>query len=837
MVLAATFDTLRAATIEWLAAFGERRARRASRDPRRGKGDFMRTVMQDARYAVRVLAKRPGFTAAAALTLALGVGATTAMFSVVNSVLLRPLPIPESDRVVIFCETHESVAGFCIASPPNVEDWSEQSTAFESMGLARGWPFVLKTDDGAEGVAGGIGTPGFFQVMRFTPRLGRLFTEEDMLEGNRHVVVLSHAMWQGQFGSDPNIVGRRIVLGGEPYEVLGVLGPEARVPQMEYVDLWAPLHFDPRDEEARSWRGFRAVGRLRDGTSLAEARAEMRTITTRLAQQYPETNAGWGLQVIPLHERVVGSTRPLLLTFLGAVWFVLLIGCANVANLMLARTAGRKRELAVRTALGAERGRLVRLLMGESLALSIIGGAVGVLLAAGAVRAFVALAPGNIPRLEEVGLDGRALVFAAAVSIFTSFLFGLAPAIQGTGLDLSETLKEGERKNAAKATLRMRGALIVSEVSLAVVLLVGAGLLFQSFTTLLHWEPGFDRDNLLTVWLLASSGKYSSGDEVTELFERAATEVSGLPAVSAVGATSAGPLFGGREPGEFVIDGREDEPRVARWYDVDSGYFATLGVPLLAGRGFSTADTRDAPPVAIVNETLARRFWPGQNPLGRSIAYEDRPPATVVGVVGDVQPFEYGTPVEPEIYWPKRQYPRGATYLVIRTTTDPASLIRPVRDRLRALDPDMRASGFATMEELAARQLVRPKFNMLLVGGFAFVAIVLAGIGIYGVVSYAVAQRTREIGIRVALGARGGNVIRWVVGKGMVPVAIGVLGGVAGALALTRLLTSLLYGVQPRDPTTLGVTALFVLSISLLACYVPARRATKVDAVVALRAE
>jgi len=839
VVVGLTLDTLRRATVEWASALAQWWHERAKQAIRRGPGDIMRSAIQDARFAVRVLAKRPGFTAAAAVTLALGIGANTAIFSVVNSILLNPLPIADADRVVTICETNPAVAGFCIASPPNVEDWSEQSSSFESIGLARDWPFILKTADGAQGTNAGLATPGFFEVLRYRPRLGRLLQPEDLTGGNNHVVVLSHAMWQSQFGADPEIIGRMITLDDEPYEIVGVLGAEARPPQMEWFDLWAPLYFNPTDESQRSWRGFRALARLAPGVTLEAARSEMETIASRLASQYPETNQGWGVRIIPFREYVVGSARPMLLTFLGAVGFVLLIGCANVANLLLARTAGRQRELAVRTALGAGRSRLLQLLLGESLTLSLLGGALGIALAWGAVHAFVATAPGSIPRLDQVTVDARALAFALVVSVVTSILFGLAPSLQATRLNVGEALKEGERKQTGRSSLRLRNALIVSEVALALMLLVGAGLFIQSFATLVRWQPGFDREDLLTLWLLASSGKYSSGDEVVRLFERAAEDLEALPSVTSVGATSAGPLFGGREPGEFVLEGIEatkDEPRIARWYDIDTRYLQTLGVPLLAGRYFDASDTRETPNVAIVNATLAGRFWPGLDPLGKNLSYEGRS-MTVVGVVGDVQPFLHGTPVDPEVFWPKRQYPRSATFLVIRTAVDPLTLVPTIRDRLTTLDPDMQVSGFATLDQLAGRQLVRPRFNMLLVGSFAVIAIALAGIGIYGVVSYSVAQRTQEIGIRVALGAHHRNVIGWIVGTGMKPIALGIAVGLIGAFAVTRLVSSLLYGVAPRDPVTFGATALFVAVVALLACYVPARRATRVDAVEALRME
>ncbi len=820
----------------------ERRSMRR-RSPGLGSGTPGSSVglqIQDLRYAIRGLVRSRGFTLVAIFTLALGIGANTAIFSVVDGILLRPLPLSESERLVALCEINPAIAAFCIGSPPNVEDWDEQAQAIEDFGLGRQWPFTIRGDDGVEGVSGGIATPGMFNVLRLKPALGRLLQSHDLEPGYNHVAVLSHAMWQTRFGSDPSVVGQPIILDGENYEIVGVLAAGSDVPRLEDVELWAPLHFHPREERRRAWRGFLVYGRLAAEATLEGAREEMNVIAGRLGETYPETNEGWGVSVVPLRDRIVGSVRPTLLIFLGAVGFVLLIGCANVANLLLVRGASRRRELAVRSALGAGRLRLVRLLLLEALVLSVLGGVAGVLLSVVAVNAFVSLAPAGIPRLDEVAVDSRILIFALLLSVATTVVFGLLPSLQATTVDLNQALKEGVSRAAGRSRVGVRGILVVSEVALALMLLVGAGLLTRSFAGLLDWDPGFDRENLLTVWLLTNSPRFESGEQVVALHSQAAEEVASLPSVVSVGKTSAGPLFGGRETDEFIVGGRPvpepGERPVARWYDVGPNYFSTLGVPLLVGRFFTTDDVREAPQVAIINRALADRYWPDEDPLGGQLTIYHRT-MTIVGVVGNVASFRADEPVSPEVYWPQMQSPRLATFLLIRTTNDPSTIIRPIRDRLRGLDPDMRVAGFTTMEGHIGRQLVRPRFNMLLVAIFASVALVLASIGIYGVVSYSVAMRTREMGIRMALGACGLDIVKSVVGRGMVPAVIGIGIGLAGAYGVTRLLTSMLVGVEPTDPMTFFTVAALLALVAVVACYVPANRATRVEASATLREE
>jgi putative ABC transport system permease protein len=794
----------------------------------------------DLKYSLRILGRNPAFAAVAIITLALGIGANTAIFSVVNSILFRPLPFPDSERLMVLCEQNPSVEGFCIASPPNVEDWARQSEAFEEFGVGRDWPFILKRESGSEGVNGGIATPSFFQVLGLRPQLGRLFLPEDQQLGRNNVAVLTDALWRGRFGGDPSIVGRNISLDNKDFTVVGILPAGVEIPRLEWIEIWTPLHIDPTAEQHRHWRGFKAYGRLAAGATLVEARDEMNVIGRRLGEAYPATNEGWIISITPLRDHVVGSIRGTLLIFLGAMGFVLLIGCANVANLLLARATERRREFAVRAAIGAGRSRLVRLLLTESLLLALLAGAIGMLVSLWAVDVFVGLAPAGIPRLDEVGIDISVLAFATLLSIATCAVFGLAPAVHASRLDLNESLKEGDQRSPGRSGVRLRSILVVSEVALALVLLIGAGLLTRSFVQLLRWQPGFDESNLMVTWLLASDGKYSDGLQVAGLFELATQEVQAVPAVVSVGAASAGPLFGGIEPDEFTIAGRPTpEPGqfpVARRYDVGPSYFRTLGIPLLKGRHFSDADSRGAPPVAIINETMANRYFPNEDPIGQQVTML-RGPMTIVGVVADIQPFRAGDPIDPEIYWPYKQRPRYATYLLIRTASDPAGTIRPIEARLKALDPDMEISSFRTLEELIGRQLVRPRFNMLLIGVFASVALVLAAIGIYGVISYSVAQRTREIGIRVALGAEERDILKAVVGRGMALTLTGVAIGLAGAFGVTRVLSSMLVGVSSTDPLTFVAIATLLALVALAACYVPARRATRVDAMVALRSE
>jgi putative ABC transport system permease protein len=802
----------------------------------------MDALIHDFRYAIRTLLRSPGFALLSVLTLALGIGVSVAIFSVVDRVLLRPLPFPDSRRLVALCETHPSVQGFCIASPPDVEDFSRATRTLTAIGLGRDWPFTARRGAASEGVEGGLATPGLFRTLQITPALGRLFRPEDMGTGAHRVVVLSDALWRSWYGGDRAAVGRSLVLNGDGYEIVGVLPPDVEIPRLEDSKLWVPLPFDPRDEENRKWRGFQVVGRLAPGATPASAASELGAVQRDLGARYPETNRDWGVRVEPLLDQMVGPVRPTLLVFMGAVAILLLVACANVANLLVARGASREREFALRSALGAAPRRLFRLIATESVVLALAGGAGGLLVARWAMDVLLPLMPGSLPRIGDTALDARVLGFALLLTVATGIVAGLAPAARAARLDLAAAIKEGHQPVAWRRALGLRGGLVIAEVAMAFVLATGAGLLARSFASLLRWKPGFDQTHLLTFWTLASDGKYRDHASVAALFERIAAELKTVPGVTSVGMASSGPLFGGRETDEFVLEGPgaggSREPVVARWYDMDPGYFPTLGVALRRGRLFTAADREGAPPVALINEAMARRYFAGADPVGRRLRMKNATaPLEIVGVVADIPPFLPGTPAQPEIYWPYAQSPRWASFFVLRTAGDPSAIVKAVQARLAGVDPDMEASSVSTLEERVGRELRRPRFNLLLIGVFAAFALSLTLVGVYGVVAASVAGRTREIGVRVALGATSPQVLGMVLREGMVLTGLGVGIGLVAAVWLTRFASNLLYGVTPGDAATRVVVVLLVAAAALLACWLPARRATRVDPVVALRSE
>jgi putative ABC transport system permease protein len=790
--------------------------------------------MHDLRVAARRLWRSPGTTAAIVGTLSLGIAAVTAVFTVVNAVVLRPLPFPDSERVVILCETAPRVSAFCVASPPNVADWARASRSIERFGVAREWPFRLRSGSDSLPIDGGIATPGYFGVVGARPALGRLLEPRDLEPGSEPVVVLAHDTWRRHFASDPGVVGRAVVVDGRDARVVGVLAEDAATPELR-AEAWLPLNAVNDDVTNRAWRGFVALGRLAPGATLETARREMEVVRAGLEASYPETNRDWGLAVHRLRDRTALSVRGTLFAFLAAVCCVLLIGCANVANLLLVRATGRRRELALRSALGAGRGRIAREMLAESVLLASGGAALGLLLSWWGVRAFVALAPPGVPRLDEVGIDGRVVAFTLLVSLATVLVFGIVPALRAMRVDPTSLLQGVRTTDGGGA--RLRRGLVVVQVALALVLLAGAGILARGLARSLEWSPGFETRHVATVWLLAPTETYRTGGAALALLERAQQAVGELPGVVSTAIASAGPLFGGIETENVGAFGRPDSEAVsARWYDIGPGCFRTLGLPLLRGRDFEATDGADTPAVAIVNQTLARRLWPGADPVGRQLSAGGAR-REVVGVVADVPPVSSRGSTPAEVYWPKRQMPRWGTYLVVRTSGEPGAIERPARQRLVALDPGLDVGSLRTVDQALRRQLVSPRFALLLVTAFAAVALVLASVGLYGVLAFSVASRTREIGVRVALGAAPREVAFATVVDGLRLVGAGLAIGLAGALAAERLLQGLVPDLPPADTMTLAAAPAVFTLVALVACFIPARRASRLDPAAALRVE
>lgn len=795
--------------------------------------------LQDLRYSWQTLRRAPGFSSTVVLTLALGVGGSVAMFAFVNGVLLRPLPFPEADRLVQVCETHPERSDWCGAAPGNLWDWQEQSSTLDAVGLGRTWPFSLPTADGRfEAVNAGIATAGLFETFRVVPRLGRLFERGDHSAGGDRVVVLTYPLWSHRFAADEGIVGRSIQVDTESYRVIGVLPKGFEVPYLERAELWLPLWAERVDW--RDWRGLRPYGRLARGVTLEEAQGELENLAESLAERYPESNEQWGIHVEPLKSRIVASVRRPLWIFLGAVGLVLAIACINAAILLLARGSTLERELALRQALGAGRSRLLRLLLTQSLLLAILGGGLGVVIGWVTVRLFVGLAPRDFPRLEEVAVDGRVLLFALLLSLFTSLVFGLFPAWRSSRSDPSQMLRGARNVTSSQ---RARAWMVVAEVALATMLLTGAGLLARSFLNLVDWQPGFETERLITFSLFPPGGKYSERESLTALYRRINEELSSLPGVVSVGEVSAGPLFGGGDgETEFQIEGRAAASRaelpLVQWFDCGQRYFQTMGIPLLRGRWFGAQDTYGAPPVAIVNETMAKRHWPDRDPVGdRVFIVNHETWFEIVGVVADTSPFDPRTAVEPEIYWPLEQFLRGATFYAVRSAAEPGPLIPAISDRLSTVEPDLSVGTPTTLEQRIAGELIEPRFQMTLLALFSFIAFAVAMVGIYGITSYSVVQRTREIGIRLALGAQNSDLLWGVLRAALVTTVAGLALGLAGGLALTRFLQSLLVEVSATDPATLLAVALLLLGVALAAASIPARRAARIQPTECLRDE
>jgi putative ABC transport system permease protein len=811
----------------------------------------METLLRDVRYGMRSLVKRPGFTAIAVVTLALGIGANTAIFSVVNAVLLRPLPYAESERLFVPWGTRSDSQDRTNVSYPDFVDWQAQTKTLEHVAAYNSAGTLLREGDAdPEAISGVAVSADLFPLLKVAPILGGPFARADDKPNAPPVIVLGFDLWRRRFNADPNIIGRQIKIGNASATVLGVMPEGFRFPaQATKTEFLRPLAATLGDRtQRRNSYSLRVVARLKPGLTTAAAESEMRTIGAQLEQQYPDEGFRLGARLISLHESVTWGSRAPLLVLLGAVGFVLLIACANVANLLLARAAARHREMAIRAALGAGRRRVVRQLLTESLLLSLIGGALGLLVAWWGVHLLLAASPLNIPRLTEVSLDTNVLAFTAAISVLTGVIFGLVPALQASRADLQDALKEGGRVGGAVRN-RVRALLVVVEVALSLVLLVGAGLLGESFLLLSKVSPGFEPEHVLTTDLSLAKARYPKPEQQQAGFAEIVKRVAALPGVEAAAVIYPLPLAGDSNSGTFLIAGRpavrpEDKP-TSNHRVISPDYFRALNIRLSRGRPFNERDAQDTPPVIIVNETFARRYFAGTEALGQHIIIEGErgdnavPPAReIIGIVGDVRHESLDTESGPEYYVPYTQAPEAYMSLVVRSAFgNPVAVAASVREAIKQMDKDQYVAAIQPMTKLVAESVARRRFNALLTGLFAVVALVLAAVGIFGVLNYTVAQRTQEIGLRVALGAQTRDVLRLVLGEGVRLILFGLALGLAASLALTRVLAGMLFGVTPTDPLTFVAVCFVLASVAMLACYVPARRATKVDPVVALRNE
>jgi putative ABC transport system permease protein len=797
----------------------------------------MESFWQDLHYSARILFKNFGFTVVAIITLALGIGANTAIFSVVNAILLRPLPYFEPERLVT-ARSNESALDLA-----DVKSWSR---SYEDIGGST--MQALDYTGSAEPVQWRVGlvTGGYFKTLGVQPAMGRVISPDDDKRGSARVIVLGHGLWRQQFSGDPNILGKTLPLSGESYTVIGVMPAGFKSPR-DISEAWSPLHVV--NPIAASYRGVHFLQtylRLKEGVSLAQAQSEMATIDRRLAEQFPEESKTRRQLLTPLHERIVGQSRQALLILFGAVGLVLLIACANFANLLLARAAAREQEFVVRAALGASRRRLIRQLLTESVMISVLGGAAGLILALWGIETLIDLKPENLPRLDTISIDGRVLIFTLVISILTGILFGLAPAWNAARVNVNDALKEGGRSTAGITRHRVRSVLVVAELALALVLLMGAGLLVKSFWNLQNVRTGFNPDNLLTLRIDLPESRYREIPRQMQYRRAVLDELNSLPGVKAA-MVSELPLSGDALTHNFLVEGRPpivpgEEPEVET-RSIAGDYFRVMQIALLAGRDFTPQDKEDTQLVGVINKTLAQQFFPNEDPIGKRVRWAREETinwVTIIGVVGDVKQFGLELPDDPTLYTPyaqsNRSWKRWMT-LVVRGESNTPALAGAIKNRVWKIDPMIPATRVRMMSEVMDESVAAQRFNTLLLGIFAGVALLLAGVGIYGVISYAVTQRTHEIGIRVALGAQPRDVIKLVVGQGMLLALIGVSIGLIAAFALTRLMASLLFAVSATDPITFAVITLLLASVALLACYLPARRATEVDPMVALRYE
>jgi predicted permease len=818
----------------------------------RGTG-FIELTLQDAKYALRQLSANPTFTLIMILTLALSIGANSAIFSVINGVLLKRLPYRQPDRLVRLFLSSREYPKFPL-NPFDFLDFRARNHSFDAIAaFTRG--DVQLSGDGEPVRLNGFGvTSGYFRVLGLQPELGREFDFQAEIPGNGLKVILSDRVWRTRFGADPNIIGRKITMNMQPFTVIGVMPAGTEHPGNDYhavaygesVDVWWPFSFNGNSNQ-RGSHFIEGIGRLKNNVSVQTARAEMNAIMAQLAREHPNNDSGWTVLVIPLYTEIVGASRQLLLVLLGSVGIVLLIACANIANLLMARASTRQREFAVRLAMGAPRLRVVRQLLTESLVISIIGGALGLALAFGGVRILVGLLPADFPRAQDIHISWPVLAFTLLVSLITGILFGLAPALQASRTDPKQGLqKAGRTSTAGRHQGRLRNALVAAEVSLASVLLIGAGLMLRTFLNLVHLDPGFRQDHLLTASLSLPQAQYKTDAKTAQFYDRLATNLNQLPGVESAGAGSDLPWTGYDEnAGGFTIEGKKPPPNQefhARYHMATPGYFSAMGIALIEGRFFTEADKKDAPWALIINHAMAERYWPHQDVLGKRISFEDVPKKdsdwmTIVGVVGDVKDQPNSPGAEPAFWWSEFQQPEPDMSIAIRTRSDPRQVIDSLRQAVHQLDPALAVADIKSMDTVADSSISTPRFTSMLVGLFAGLAILLAAIGAYGVIAYSVSQRTAEFGLRVALGAQRGDLLRMVMVQSAKLAVPGTILGVLLALGLGRVVQGLVYDVSPSDPVILSAVVLLVLAVALIATYVPARCASRSDPMASLRAE
>ena len=813
----------------------------------------MRNLVSELRHGLRTLVRNPGFSATAVLLLALGIGANTAIFSVVDAVLLRPLPYQDSSRIMQIWHVPpaKSFPGMTLfsVSPANYLDWQRQNHSFEEIAAYGGTSFNVGGKERPEAIQGAAVAPGFFSILRVHPLLGRTFSQEEDRPGQGHVVVLGYALWRDHFGADPGILGRSVALDGETYSVIGVMSASFKFPS--FAQLWTPLAWTDEKRAVRGNHNYLVIGRLKRGVDVRAAQAEISAISSRLEQLYPEDDKGWGATIRPLREQLVDDVRPALLVLLGAVAFVLLIACANVANLVLGKILARKKEIAIRSALGASRVAILRQILAETVILSLAGAALGLFLASFGTTLIVKFLADRLPRFTEIALDVPVLAFTVFLALFAGIVAGLLPALRFTKTDVNEALKQGQSRGSSDSGgSKTRGLLVVSEVALSLVLLIGAGLMVRTLWQLSNIRPGFDPNGVLTMSVSVPANKFATPGAQIAFFERVLQQVRSTPGVESAGVIDDLPMGNGGSHQPVAIEGQPvvpmaDQPEVDVRL-VSSGYLHTMRVPLLRGRDLTDSDVAGRTPTVLVSESMARRFWPNENPLGKHLTLTFYPGAVreIVGVVGDVKldSLDETRPVA-TVYWPLDQIfaPPSEPWrsfgmsLTVRLSVDPMAAASAVTSAIHQVDPEAPVIDVISMNELISSSLSPQRSNMLLLAAFAGLALVLTAVGIYSVLSYGVRRRVREIGIRMALGASHSDVLRMVVADGMKPILLGVGIGFAAALALGRVVSSLIYGVLPTDPLTFATVALLLVAVGLLATAVPAYRATRVEPIRTLR--